>query len=220
MVRLECDTLVKGKRGNDVLEAAFKLFSHASIDSVSMADIADEAHIGVATIYRYFGTKQRLIILTSAYKLCQRTECVMNRFEEEHVVDKRGIEQIEFLLMNFVNDYPKLVELLRFSTNVDQYFISMDCNNEDFESYFKAMKPIYDAMFHAFDLAIAQGDVIPECDDRQYQRSCILALMGAAQKYAANSVFCGEDIELHKKWLGWQARETLYFIGGGFGSKA
>ena len=220
MMQLDENDLVKGKRSGDVLETAFKMFSHAAIDSISMTDIADEARIGVATIYRYFGTKQNLVVCACAYAQSKRTAKVLQRFEEEGVAERRGIEQIEHLLMGFVQDYEEQLDLLRFSTNVDQYFLSGDSNREALAPCYDAMKPIFDLYYRAFDLAIKQGDVVPEYADRHYQTCSIMALMGAAQKYAANGVFCGSDTAAQKKWLVWQAKMTLNFLGGGLSSEA
>lgn len=215
MAKIEDDSLVKGKRSGDVLETAYKMFSHAAIDSISMTDIAEEAHIGVATIYRYFGTKQNLVILAGAYALRSRVSLVMQRFEEQEMAQRSGLEQIEFLLMGFAQDYESQIDLLRFATNVDQYFLNEDTNKEGLAPYAAAMQPVFDLFYHAFDLANEQGDVVPEYCDRQYQNCCVMALMGAAQKYAANSLFCGDDIEAHRNWLIWQVKMTLHFLGGG-----
>ena len=215
MAQLEGDNLVKGKRSNEVLETAFKMYSHAAVDSISMTDIADEAKIGVATIYRYFNTKRNLVILAGAYAMRKRVAFVRQRFEEQEIAKRRGIEQVEFLLMGFAQDYESQIDLLRFTTNVDQYFLSEEVSKEETAPFYDAMKPVFDLFFHAFDLAIEQGDVVPEYADRKYQTCCIMALMGAAQKYAANGVFCGKDTKAHKNWLMWQVKTTLHFLGGG-----
>lgn len=45
------------KRRHEVLEVAFTLFAERTIEKVSVNDIASATGIGVATIFRYFGTK-------------------------------------------------------------------------------------------------------------------------------------------------------------------
>lgn len=42
-----------------VIETAFKLFAENKIESVTMTVVADNCNMGVASIYRYFGTKKR-----------------------------------------------------------------------------------------------------------------------------------------------------------------
>lgn len=220
MVQFDEDGFVKGKRSGDVIDAAFRLFSHAAIDTISMTDIADEARIGVATIYRYFGTKQNLLILTGTRALRRRITKVKKRYDEHDMMNHTGYEQIEFLIMNFVNDYEELGDLLRFSANLDQYFLSEDIDAEVLVPYRETMSYLFEMLYHAFDLAIAQGDVSKEYADRDSQVCGIISLMGAAQKYATNGIICGTNQETHKKWLIDQAKMYLYVLGGGSSSKA
>ena len=45
-----------------IVEEASKLFLSKSIQGVTMSDIAREAEIGEATLYRYFGKKQNIVV--------------------------------------------------------------------------------------------------------------------------------------------------------------
>ena len=113
----------RGKRSEEVLDAAYKLFTKNSIEAVSMTDIADEAKIGVATIYRYFGTKQQLVICTVAREWERRAAVVKQRYEEQGVAEQSGYDQLSFLIMNIVEDYQDLQSLYHLSGNVDQYLL-------------------------------------------------------------------------------------------------
>jgi AcrR family transcriptional regulator len=52
--------------------AAIELFCRRGFDAVSMEEIAEHAEIGVATLYRYFGTKERLIIWDTLDSVIER----------------------------------------------------------------------------------------------------------------------------------------------------
>lgn len=45
-----------------VQDAALALFENRGYDSVSIEEIAEEAAVGVATVYRHFGTKERIVL--------------------------------------------------------------------------------------------------------------------------------------------------------------
>ena len=47
----------RSKRIHHAIEISAQMFLRDGIESVKMTDIADECGIGVATLYRYFGTK-------------------------------------------------------------------------------------------------------------------------------------------------------------------
>ena len=51
---------LKTSRINRILESAFNLFSEKGIDTITMNDIAATAEIGVASLYRYFETKDEI----------------------------------------------------------------------------------------------------------------------------------------------------------------
>ena len=55
-----------------VLDAAFELFSTRGIDSVAMTDIANKSKIGVASLYRYFETKEILAVKTATQAWTKR----------------------------------------------------------------------------------------------------------------------------------------------------
>lgn len=45
-----------------VQDVALSLFKKRGYDSVSIEEIAEEAAVGVATVYRHFGTKERIVL--------------------------------------------------------------------------------------------------------------------------------------------------------------
>ena len=53
---------LKSKRFDKAVEVSAQLFIERGIDNVKMTDIAEESDIGVATLYRYFGTKTGMTI--------------------------------------------------------------------------------------------------------------------------------------------------------------
>ena len=55
---------LSNKRRSDVLQAAKRVFDSKGIESATMSDIALEAEMGVASVYRYFNTKPELVIET------------------------------------------------------------------------------------------------------------------------------------------------------------
>ena len=56
---------LKNARMERILLSAFSLFSHNGIDAIAMTDIAKNAEIGVASLYRYYATKDEIAIRTA-----------------------------------------------------------------------------------------------------------------------------------------------------------
>ena len=58
----EKDAIEMSARRARFLEAGFRLMSARTIEAVKLSEIANEAGIGIATLYRYFKTKPALVI--------------------------------------------------------------------------------------------------------------------------------------------------------------
>ncbi|GAA0443813.1 MAG: TetR/AcrR family transcriptional regulator [Bacillota bacterium] len=52
----------KMKRRNSIILAAEKVFAKKGFDNTTMQEIADEENIGIATVFRYFPKKEKLIV--------------------------------------------------------------------------------------------------------------------------------------------------------------
>lgn len=58
----------KDMRREKILDVAFRLFVDQKIESVTMGEIAKEAGIGRATLFRYFPGKLELVIAVNTVK--------------------------------------------------------------------------------------------------------------------------------------------------------
>lgn len=66
-INLENDALREKIRREKLLDAGLRLFSKYGIENVKLQDIADEAGVGIATLYNYYQNKPNLVIAISAY---------------------------------------------------------------------------------------------------------------------------------------------------------
>ena len=62
MRNFEKDEIEMAERRKKMLAVGFRLFSGKTIEDVSMQEIAKACGLGVATLDRYFRTKQSLVI--------------------------------------------------------------------------------------------------------------------------------------------------------------
>lgn len=85
------------KRRHEVLEVAFTLFAERTIEKVSVNDIASATGIGVATIFRYFGTKLSLCVELGALKWNQFAKEIRRNYEEQNCVKKTAYGEFCFL---------------------------------------------------------------------------------------------------------------------------
>lgn len=59
---IERDKREADRRKNQLIEAGFRLFSQNGIETVSLQKVADAANVSPATMYKYFLTKEKLLM--------------------------------------------------------------------------------------------------------------------------------------------------------------
>ena len=95
------------KRRHEVLEVAFTLFAERTIEKVSVNDIASATGIGVATIFRYFGTKLSLCVELGALKWNQFAKEIRRNYEEQNCVKKTAYGEFCFFIDSYLLLYKK-----------------------------------------------------------------------------------------------------------------
>lgn len=88
----------KMEKRNKMIQAAKKLFAEHGFEKTTMQKIADEAHLGVATLFRYFPKKEHLMIEVVKEVIEQQVPC----FEEIVHSSKSGIEKIDDVLTTYI----------------------------------------------------------------------------------------------------------------------
>ena len=91
--------LAKKKRREAILHAAEKLFLHKGIDTTTMDEIAKEADIGIATLFRYFPKKEIIIQTVATAKL----QILMDALKEIEQQTSSCMEMMTAVMDFFIN---------------------------------------------------------------------------------------------------------------------
>jgi AcrR family transcriptional regulator len=123
------------KRKKAVLDVATKLFIEKSIESVTMSDIAEAAQIGEATLYRYFGQKENLVVecVTEIWKV------VGQKYFDPHAFDmyETGYKKVERFFGLFLTLYIEQLSALKFINNFDNFVANRKIDIEFLTDYNK-----------------------------------------------------------------------------------
>ena len=95
----------KNARIERILLSAFSLFSNTGIDAIAMTDIAKNAEIGVASLYRYFETKDEISIRTAIWAWENQIKVILPILNDSGYYDKNGLEQLEEIFELFCKLY-------------------------------------------------------------------------------------------------------------------
>ncbi|MBP1990531.1 TetR/AcrR family transcriptional regulator [Paenibacillus eucommiae] len=84
-----------------ILEAAERVFTLKGIEKSTMQDVASEANIGIATLFRYFPKKEKLIVAIAS----QLLEPMLHRFQCVAELPLTCLEKLEKLFDFFIEDH-------------------------------------------------------------------------------------------------------------------
>lgn len=192
---------VKNERAAIAISTAAQMYLSTGINDVKMTDIADQAQLGVASLYRYFGTKQLFTVKVAAYiwqKTLQELEPIYTgaRFEA-----MTGLEQAHTLMNIFHIFLEKHKPFLRFLSEFDMFVIREHLAQEHLEEYEKCSLNILPVMVRALEKGIADGTVKPGIDPTLFYHTVTDCLISMCQRFAWGNMPRAEDSERNRQSL-------------------
>ena len=122
----------KKARESSIIEAAERVFNRKGIDKATMRDIAAEDNVGIATVFRYFPKKDKLIVAVATHLISLEEEA----FRAIAATPVTGIEKLEALLDHFLNlQLPELSSRSRFLEAFESYAAQQAEPLEDIQQY-------------------------------------------------------------------------------------
>ena len=150
---------IKIQRMNRIMEAAFKLFSEKGIDTITMNDIAKKAEIGVASLYRYYETKEQIAIQTSIWAWEKQKDFIMPLLMENDYESISGLEQIKKVISLFIKLYESQSDFLRYIYFFDSYAVRSKINNQALKDYEKLILSIKKIISQAITKGIKDNSI-------------------------------------------------------------
>ena len=150
---------VKELRINHILEKGFELFSEFGIDNVTMNNIAEEANIGVASLYRYFVTKEELAIQCATKMWQTQQEKAQGFFSSKEYLEKNGLSQVESIFQYFESSFDNTQKFYRFIYYFDSYIKRQNIPTSSLQNYEKIIGEITFIAYKAIEKGISDGRV-------------------------------------------------------------
>ncbi|MEO4051993.1 TetR/AcrR family transcriptional regulator [Solibacillus sp. CAU 1738] len=159
---------IKERRRQKILESAFQVFARKGFEWTTMQDVADEANIGVATVFRYFPKKNKLIINVIIYILENSLPTFQQIFNEKGT----GYEKFEQLLNHYIRlSEPGSLNNMKLLEAFETYIVFAQEPLEDLDEYYAA----YAGITNIISDMIQQG----KQDGSIRQDIAIVEVMGA-----------------------------------------
>lgn len=154
------------KSKTDIIKKAKRLFSKKSVEKVTMDDIAAKAGVGVATVYRYFGSKKRVAIEVGVAFWLEIKKYLDSVFLSEEYISADGITRLSMMLDMYSELYVKKRGFLLFLDDFDGFCINSKISKEELKEYQSAIADFYTPYREAVEKGRADGTVRVDIDER------------------------------------------------------
>ena len=190
---------LKSKRFDKAVEVSAQLFIERGIDNVKMTDIAEESDIGVATLYRYFGTKTGMTIAAMTYMWNELKKMFSGVFESEVFLRQSGLKQLTDLMRMFLVLYEAHPGFMKLLSEFDLIIIRDKVPKEELKEYDQSVIDFYPVVERAFVTGLADGTVRDDIDFRLFYRSYAHALMELGKKLILGELLPSDDFSAGEK---------------------
>ena len=183
---------LKDVKLNFLLDIATDLFMCRSVQEVTIKDLAVSAQVGEATIYRYFGTKQNIVIQV-AMKLQGIVSKDFFKLEE----GKTGYEKLAIFYQSYYSIFNKHPNFYKFLDEFDAY-ISVD-NADATNPYEAAIDEYREFFMQAYELGLKDGSIKAQKDIEMFYFSTTHALLELCKKLANKKAVISQDKKIGRK---------------------
>ena len=181
---------LKDAKVNFLVDMATDLFMSRSIQEVTIRDIAISAQVGEATIYRYFGKKQELVV-QSAMKLQSIVSSGYFKLDDK----LNGYQKLEAFYLSYLNIFDQHRNFYKFLSEFDAY---MSTENKDvLNPYEEAVDQYKSAFMKAYEQGLKDGSVKKQENIDLFYFSTTHAVLELCKKLALKAVL-NQDLAIEK----------------------
>lgn len=150
---------IKLSRMNRILENAFILFSEKGIDTIAMTDIAKKAEIGVASLYRYYETKDEIAIRTAIWAWEKQKQSIIPEISNQDFESLSGLLQVEKIITLFIELFEKEHNFFRFIYFFDSYVVRTQITPERLSDYEKMIETVEIIVKKSIEKGLDDGSI-------------------------------------------------------------
>lgn len=198
---LERDAREERLRREKLLKAGLKLFSANGIESVKLQEIADEAQVGIATLYNYYGNKVNLVNAISAYMWKNVWEENIRTVGANVINSYNAYQRVEGYFDLMIYLYKEHPEVLRFSGYYKTYMNQGNVEKAEKNEHLDVVAPIADIFHDMYEKAQIDKSIRTDIDEQTMFTTLALTMLGMAERYAQGLVWASNDANDYMKEL-------------------
>ena len=202
----------KGQRMQRAVAVCAELFLQNGIESVKMTDIAEKSDIGVATLYRHYGSKTGIAIAAMTYLWEQLRVMYSDVFESEIFRRQTGIKQISDLMRMYIVLYENNKDFMRVLSEFDLFLIREKVPKEELVEYERSIINFYPVFTASYRVGISDGTVRRDLDVKLFYLSYAHALLELCKKMIHGDILPSDDFSTASSELGLLIDSAVSFL--------
>ena len=203
---------LKEKRMEKAVAVSAGLFLKEGIDNVKMTDIADAAGVGVATLYRYFGTKTGIAIAAMTYLWNELNGMFSGVFESDVFRRQCGLKQLSDLMRMFLVLYTAHRDFMKLLGEFDLFLLREKIPPEELTEYEKSVINFYPIFETSYKAGLADGTVRELPDFGLFYITYAHAFMELNKKLLQGELLASDDFSHGERELEMMIETAVYFI--------
>ncbi|MBP5362459.1 MAG: TetR/AcrR family transcriptional regulator [Ruminococcus sp.] len=202
----------RSKRIHHAIEISAQMFLRDGIESVKMTDIADECGIGVATLYRYFGTKTGITIAAMTHLWEDLKKMFGGVFESPVFKKQTGLKQCSDLMRMFIVLYEAHPAFMKLLGEFDLMIIRENVPKEKLVNYDKSIINFYPVFEAAYLTGLEDGSVREIENFQLFYVSFAHTFMELSKKLIQGELLPSDDFSIATKELETVIDAAVYFL--------
>lgn len=195
MERKKSPAAPRDKHMEEAVCVAAELFLKNGIEDVKMTDVADACGLGVASLYRYFGTKNVLVIRAGAMLWRDVRALYADHFDPVVMAPLPGLGRIRLLFSLFEELYRDHRDFIAFIGELDAFLSAGDLPAAELDRYGESLFDFYGMFRAAFEKGVLDGTVRGDADPDLFYRAVTHAATALELKLIRGALLPGDKLD-------------------------
>lgn len=203
---LEKDAIEMAAKNQRIMENGFRVFAENTIEKVTMADVAKAANIGVASLYRYYSTKPKLVMAISTWIWGEYYKAYSQKQPPKSRPVRTAAQDYGLFLEAFLDLYRERRDILRFNQFFNVYLKSVDISEEEIRPYREMIRALEARFEKLYQRGQADGTLRADIPVKQMFSASLHLMLAAVTRYAVGLVYNDgidpeEELRMQKEML-------------------
>ena len=176
-------------RNQRIIDTAFRLFVEKKIEAVSMDEVAKEAGVGRATLFRCYNNKTELAIAVCASKW----KAYLDKLDEARPIssihDIPAIGRFIFTLDSYIGMYQNHKDLLQYNDNFNNYITHQTVRQEELANFHASLNSVNTRLHMMYAKAKEDKTFRTDIPEEQFMRVTVHTMMAACTHYAGGFIW-------------------------------